>query len=141
MKKITILSMFAIPGLILFKYGGQLHFGLQVLLALMGLDVITGLIKACMGNSEKTIKGFLDSNIMFKGGLKKILILIVISVSALVNKLLNPESLLLVNLTITYYIATEALSILENATACDLPLPDKLIKALEKIKDDSKYNN
>lgn len=110
---------------------------LTSLIRLMILDVLTGLMKACLGLSEKSQKGYLDSGVMWLGGRKKLLTLVVICVAIIINELISPDSQIIVTVTFSYYIATEALSILENSAACGLPLPDKLIKVLEKMKQDT----
>lgn len=108
---------------------------LKTLLIMMMADILTGIIKAVLGKSEKSANGFLDSQIMWDSGLKKITILIVICISVAINRLISPDSPAIRNATVLYYIAVEALSSLENAVACGLPMPEYLKNVLEKIKD------
>lgn len=44
---------------------------IKTLLIFMVVDVLTGIRKAAMGHSEKSVKGYLDSEVMWKGGIKK----------------------------------------------------------------------
>lgn len=110
---------------------------LSALLLLMCLDVITGITKARFGKSEKSEKGYLNSAVMWQGGVKKLLTLIVIGVASIINQLLSPDSNLVTTLSFSYYIATEALSILENVSACGLTLPQKLVDMLETMKEET----
>ena len=102
----------------------------------MVADVVTGIRKAYMGKSEKSSKGYLDSQIMWQGSVKKMLVIIVIYISTVTGQLVSPDSPIVRNLTISYYIATEALSVLENATACGIKLPKPLLEALERLKNE-----
>lgn len=110
---------------------------LKTLSLFMLLDIFTGILKAIMLKSEKSETGGLNSSIMWKGGGKKVLTLVLVVIATMLSELIEPETLLLRSAVITYYIATEALSIVENAGACGLPLPEVLIKALEKIQEGS----
>ncbi|MBQ6849555.1 MAG: phage holin family protein [Oscillospiraceae bacterium] len=109
---------------------------IKTLLAFMIADVITGLRKAYMGKSEKSSKGYLDSQVMQEGGIRKILVFVVIYVATVTGQLVNPDSPIIRNLTISYYIATEALSVLENTAICGIKLPKPLIDALENLKNE-----
>ena len=109
---------------------------IKTLLAFMIADVITGIRKAYMGKSEKSSKGYLDSQVMREGGIRKILVFVVIYVATVTGQLVNPDSPIIRNLTISYYIATEALSVLENTAICGIKLPKPLIDALENLKNE-----
>ncbi|MDY4607454.1 MAG: phage holin family protein [Eubacterium sp.] len=109
--------------------------GIKTLLIFMFTDVITGFMKAYVGKSEKSLNGHLKSYVMWKGGIKKALIIIVIYISNMAESLISPDSQILRNLTVSYYIAMEALSILENIASCGISFPKSLEKALEQLKD------
>lgn len=106
-----------------------------VLLAVMSLDYITGLICGLMGKSPKTENGGLSSGAAFKGLLKKILILIVVMVAALVDRAITMgagiEFAAVTGACCLWFIASEGLSILENAAAMEVPIPGILMRALE----------
>lgn len=104
---------------------------LRTIIFLAVMDYITGLIKGVYTKS-------LSSEIGFKGLLKKIVMLIIIAVAFTIQNLLN-NSIPLREVVIMFYIANEALSLLENA-AIFIPIPDKLKDVLLQLRDDD-YTN
>ena len=106
---------------------------IRSLCLLMTIDIITGLIKAIHGTSEKSAKGFIDSTVMWQGGIKKILTLVVVCVATIISYLITPDTMAIRIVTISYYVAEEALSILENITACGYKPPIYLVRILEKL--------
>jgi len=90
-------------------------------------DFLTGLIKAVVCKE-------LRSERMFIGGLKKLLIFVIVAVAVTLDRLLPDSGVAFRSLTIGYYIAGEGLSILENAAACGVPLPEKLKSVLAGLK-------
>ena len=113
---------------------GGFDTSIKTLLAFMVADVITGVRKAYMGKSEKSTKGYLDSQIMREGGIRKMLVIVVVYIATVTGQMVSPDSPIIRNLTISYYIATEALSVLENVAACGIKLPKPLLDALERMK-------
>ena len=111
---------------------------LEVLITCVVIDYATGIIKALMGKSEKSEMGALASGVMYKGGLRKILIFIIVAVAVVADKIISPDITVIRSGAIIYYIGVEGLSILENVTLCGLPIPQKLRQTLEKIKEDDK---
>lgn len=122
---------------ILTSFLGGWDIWLSTLIFFVISDIIVGLIKAILMKSEKTKSGGLSSTVMFKGGLKKILIFFVVVVASRVDLIISPNSTLIRSMAIGYYVATEGLSITENIAACGVPLPKKLIKILENLKSDN----
>ena len=100
----------------------------------MLLDILTGLAKARLCKSEKSKNGAIDSTVMWNGGLKKLVTIAIIMVASLADSFLSNGTMLIRTTAVAYYVATEALSVLENAAACGLPLPKSLKKTLEKLK-------
>lgn len=101
------------------------------------LDYVTGLIKAGITHT-------LSSEIGFKGILKKILILLIVALAHVVDNCVGSGDTWR-NIAIVFYICNEGISILENAVACGLPVPDKLKNILNDMehgngnkKDDTK---
>ena len=90
------------------------------------LDYVTGVLNAYM---QKT----LSSNIGFKGIVKKVMIYIVVVCSVLLNRLLGGE-LPLREVVITFFIANEGLSLLENVSPY-LPIPASLKQALLQLRE------
>lgn len=101
--------------------------GLIILVSLMAIDYITGILGA-------VIQGRIDSQIGFKGILRKTTILLVLIVSVLLDRLLNEGTWVFRTLVCYFYIANEGISILENAGKCGVPLPAKLISVLNQLK-------
>ena len=97
---------------------------LKVLLSFMILDYITGII-AAVYNKE------LNSQTGFKGLLKKITILCVVAVSHLAGTVTGANSIRCI--VISFYIANEGISILENASRCDVKVLNKLKGILEQL--------
>ena len=116
-----------------------------ILLAVMSLDYITGLICGFMGRSNKTEHGGLASSAAFAGLLKKVLILIVVMVAALVDHTVAAgagiEFAAVTGACCMWFIASEGLSIIENAAAMDVPIPGILKKALEILRDNEQPEN
>lgn len=106
-----------------------------VLVAVMTLDYITGLLCGFMGKSPKTETGGLSSNAAFKGLLKKVLILVVVGLAALVDHAIavsaGIEIAAVTGACCLWFVASEGLSILENASTMGVPIPKILLTALE----------
>ena len=100
---------------------------ITVLLWFMGIDYVTGLMSAAVQNR-------LNSKAGYKGIAKKASILVVLIVAVLLDRLLNSGMWVFRTLVCYFYIANEGISILENCGKCGLPLPKKLLKALEQLK-------
>lgn len=106
---------------------GDFDLILQALLGLVVIDFITGLLKAAHNNE-------LNSNVFFKGGIKKIGLLSIIMVANIIDNSLGLNGVVR-SMAIGYYIANEALSITENWGGLGLPLPQKLVDMLKQLKD------
>lgn len=137
MKKVLeILS--AIAGAIL-SFFADLPPVIWVLIAVMTLDFITGLITAAMGKSMKTETGGLSSHAAFIGLLKKVLIIAIVLLAALVDKAVavtaDIQFTAVVWAVCLWFIASEGLSIVENAAAIGIPIPKVLKQALEVLRE------
>lgn len=109
---------------------------MQILLILMIMDYLSGITAAAVfKKSKKTKSGKLSSKAGFKGLLKKIFILVICSMSYYMDQLLNMKNVLF-TMVVLFYCSNEALSILENAILLEIPIPDKLKKAIESLKED-----
>lgn len=100
-----------------------------VLIALASLDFLTGLVSAYVNKQ-------LSSKVSFNGILRKVVMFIVVAMAHMIDKALNLN--IVMNATIMFYIANECLSIIENSSKIGLPIPQKIIEALEQIKEDDK---
>ena len=94
----------------------------------MTMDYLTGVLSAAMNKK-------LSSKIGFRGLLKKMGILCIISLTAIMDRnLLNSTTLR--NAAVFYYISNEGISILENLAKLGIPIPQKLKEVLYEIRDD-----
>lgn len=103
---------------------------LTVLVLFMCIDYGTGLISA-------TIQNKLNSKIGFRGIAKKACILTVLIAAVLLDRLLNKGTWVFRTLVCYFYIANEGVSILENCGKSGVPLPQKLLNALEQLKSEN----
>lgn len=102
---------------------------LTILIVFMTMDFISGFTKAWL------LKEF-DSSKFYIGGVKKFGILLIVGVATLLDTIIHVESIALRTVAISYYIANEGFSILENWGALGLPLPKVLKEALAKLRKD-----
>lgn len=100
---------------------------LMVLVVFMAMDYLTGVIAAIYQKE-------LSSSVGFKGLLKKCTILIVLIVAVMLDKLLNNGTWVFRTLVAYFYIANEAISLLENSARIGLPIPSKLLDILAQLK-------
>lgn len=107
----------------------------------MVIDILTGILKAVLMRSNKSESGGLSSESMFRGGAKKIFILLMVTLGAVLDSIISPDNVFIRIMVVSYYIANESLSILENIGACGLPLPKALYKILDSLKDYSNNNH
>ena len=104
----------------------------KVLFGLMLLDFATGLIAGYKMQN-------LNSKRAFKGLRKKLLILVILCGASLMHRLV--PNLGFRTLVGIFYCATELLSITENAAKAGVPIPKKLKKALEQLKEEDNRND
>ena len=112
---------------------------LQILLILMCMDYITGIMAAAIfKKSKKTKTGKLSSKAGFKGLLKKVFMLFICSMAYYIDTLMNAQNVVF-TMVVLFYCSNEALSIMENAILMEIPIPDKLQKAIESLKEDNDH--
>ena len=104
----------------------------KVLFGLMLLDFATGLIAGYKMQN-------LNSKRAFKGLRKKLLILVILCGASLMHRLV--PNLGFRTLVGIFYCATELLSITENDAKAGVPIPKKLKKALEQLKEEDNKND
>lgn len=98
------------------------------LLLFMCADYISGIL---CGISNKE----LSSEVGFKGIAKKIMILLLVGATNLLGQATGIEGLRY--LVISFYLANEGISIVENASILGLPVPQKIKDVLEQLKNTS----
>ena len=98
------------------------------LLAFVTIDYITGVLVAVVGKQ-------LSSKVGARGLAKKGLILAVVAVAHILDSQMLGGASVCRSAVIGYYIANEGISILENAGNLGVPLPKRLLKVLEQLRD------
>jgi toxin secretion/phage lysis holin len=116
----------ALAGGVAVKLFGGWDALLQTILVLTILDYITGIIKAII-NKE------LSSYTSFKGILKKMLMYVVIACAVSVENIVG-EVIPLRETVIMFFVANEALSLLENSAEF-VPIPSKLKEVLLQLRE------
>lgn len=96
-----------------------------LLLALMVLDVVSGLLAAF-------VKGTLSSKVSWRGMVRKVLTLILVGMSDLIEPALG-NGWDVSQLVVIFFIVSEGLSILENAAIAGVPIPPVLRDALARL--------
>jgi toxin secretion/phage lysis holin len=99
---------------------------LLLLLVFVVLDYISGMMAA-------GVEGNLSSRIGFKSIPKKIMIFVMVAIAHLIDGAFGNNHMFR-DATIFFYLANELLSIIENAGRIGLPVPDKLIQAIDVLK-------
>lgn len=98
----------------------------RALLIMMALDYMTGVAKGFKNKNA-------NSNRAYKGLRKKLIILVIIVAASQMDMILQDVGIR--TLVLMFYVATEFLSILENAAILGVPIPEKLKLALEQYRD------
>ena len=128
MEKIKLIFT-AISTSIAYVFGGM-DTMLSILIIFMITDFISGFTKAW------ALKQF-NSSKFYIGGVKKLGILLIVAVAAQLDKFIHIDSVALRTVAISYYIANEGFSILENWGQLGLPLPKLLKDALAKLREEN----
>ena len=134
--KIFILSGVACVGAAIASLLGGWTGAMTTLVILMLIDYITGIIVAGVFHaSPKSSGGALSSAVGFKGICRKFVILLIVVVACRVDLLLDTN--IIRDATCIGFCANELLSITENAGLMGIPLPRKLVEAIEVLKGDN----
>ena len=114
----------AVAGLLSYVFGG-LDMLFSALLVCIAADYITGVLAALY---EKK----LNSEVGFRGILKKVVILLIVVLSHMIETAAGIAGIR--DLVIGFYIANEGISILENAGRMNVPIAKGLSSVLEQLK-------
>ena len=125
----SIKAFCALIGGALGKLFGGWDSMLVTLLVLIVLDYLSGVLKSCF---TKT----LSSEIGYRGIIKKVAIMLSVAVANLIQYVIG-NVVPLREIVIAFFIANEALSILENGGAMGIKYPKKLLDILKQLHDDS----
>ncbi|MBX3014839.1 MAG: phage holin family protein [Caldilineaceae bacterium] len=108
----------------------NLSFVLQVLIILMVLDFVTGILVAVQQQN-------LSSQKSYQGISKKVIVLVLITATAIIEQYLNID-IPLVEVVAGFYIANEFISILENVAVAGVPVPGVLRDTLQRLNEMAK---
>lgn len=111
---------------IVFLLGG-LDIALKSLLIIMLIDYLTGVASAIFNKK-------LNSNIGFKGIIKKLCYLFAVAFAVVLDNLTGNHGLIR-TLVIYFLVSNDGISILENLAELGVKLPSKLLEVLEQLKD------
>ena len=112
-------------GILSYCFGGW-DILLKTVLILTVLDYITGIVKSVVNHN-------LSSYISFKGIAKKVMMYAVIAAAVVIGRLMN-DSIPLREVIITFFIANEGISLLENAAEF-VEVPEGLKDILLQLRD------
>ena len=136
--KIFILSGVACVGAAIASLLGGWTGAMTTLVILMLIDYVTGIIVAgVFHNSPKCSGGALSSAVGFKGICRKFVILLIVVAACRVDLLL--ETNIIRDATCIGFCANELVSITENAGLMGIPLPRKLVEAIEVLRGDNDH--
>ena len=136
--KIFILSGVACVGAAKASLFGGWTGAMTTLVILMLIDYITGIIVAGVFHaSPKSSGGALSSAVGFKGICRKFVILLIVVVACRVDLLLDTN--IIRDATCIGFCANELVSITENAGLMGIPLPRKLVDAIEVLRGDNDH--
>ncbi len=102
---------------------------LQILVAVVVLDYITGICKAIYNKK-------MSSTVGLKGIMKKVGYFIIVAVAVILDRITGGTGAIR-TLVIYFFVANEGISILENWGGMGLPLPQKLMDTLEQLKSEN----
>ena len=134
--RIFILSGVACVGAAIASLLGGWTGAMTTLVILMFIDYVTGIIVAgVFHNSPKCSGGALSSAVGFKGICRKFVILLIVVVACRVDLLLDTN--IIRDATCIGFCVNELVSITENAGLMGIPLPRKLVEAIEVLRGDN----
>lgn len=103
------------------------------LLIFMGIDYILGLITAFVFHkSKKTETGGASSSVCWKGLFKKFISLLLVLIAHRLDVIIGTSYIR--DAACIAFIINEAISIIENAGLCGIPIPKAIINAVDILK-------
>ena len=132
MKYIIHFVTASLASIVTFLWGGA-DWWLLALVAMLVTDYLSGIIAAFINHELSSRKGW-------SGILKKCMFLLVVAVGHIIDTAVGGGGSLRA-LVIGFLLANEGLSILENCGRCGLPIPERLLAALEQLRGESHSDN
>lgn len=138
--KYRLITVIGLLGSTLASLFGGWDLALQTLIIFMAIDWITGgiLLPAVFGKSPKSENGTLESHAGWKGLCRKAMTLFYVLIAARLDVLVGTEYLR--DAVCIGFIVNEGLSIIENAGLMGVPLPEKLKKSIDVLKESTDTN-
>ena len=124
--KLTVNGIAAVLGGVAAYLWGPWDAPIIALLVVVTLDYLTGVANAVMQRS-------LSSEIGFHGLLRKVMIFLLVGLASVLDGLISGTNGALRTAVCLFYVANEGLSILENAAAMGLPLPEAIRETLSQL--------
>lgn len=132
--KTTICTWIGITGSFIAGLFGGWSSGMTTLLICMMIDYMTGLIIAgVFKRSPKSENGALESRAGFKGLCRKGMVLLFVLIAYRLDLTLGTEYIR--DAVVIGFISNEVISIVENAGIMGVPVPKKLRRAIDMLKD------
>lgn len=122
--------MLSILGTIFVWLFGAWDIPLRILVTVMAIDYVTGVTRGYVNKQ-------LSSEYGFRGLAKKLTIFYVLILAVSIDRLIG-QGWVFRTLVCIWYASNEGMSILENASAIGLPVPQQLVDALEQLKQGNK---
>lgn len=101
---------------------------MAMLIVLLVIDWLTGVIAAYVANTLSSERGL-------RGMLRKLMVPVAVVVANFVDQAMGTDGPVLASVVAIVLIANEGLSIIENLADCGVPIPVRLRKALEALRD------
>ncbi|KLU64002.1 holin family protein [Desulfosporosinus acididurans] len=127
-KEFIFKSTFAAIGTAITAWCGGWDIALKVLVYLMVLDYITGFLGAVR---QKKV----NSEVMFWGGIRKIVILSLVALAVLLDKLFGNSGPVLRTMAMYYYAGREGISMIENVGKIGLKMPPKFKSIFQQLQE------
>jgi toxin secretion/phage lysis holin len=99
---------------------------IQMLVFFIVLDYITGILSGIKNKN-------LSSDVMYWGGIRKGITLVVIMIAVMFDIMLNNSEPVFRTIAIYFYIGREGLSIIENMAKLGVPLPSFIKQTINQI--------
>lgn len=138
--KNTVLALLSsVGGAVAVSFGGW-DASVKILLGIMALDYATGLLLAALWQkSPKTEGGGLSSAAGFKGLVRKAAILGLVWLAALLDRAIQTNY---IRTTVSlFFLANEAISVIENTALMGIPYPAFVKKMLEELRNSKNGGN
>lgn len=130
-RSVFLLTCGAIGSAIANAFGGW-DAAMTTLLIFMGIDYATGLLVAAVfKKSKKSKTGALNSNVCWKGLIKKGMSLLIVLIAYRLDLLIG--SSYIKDLVVIAFIVNETISIIENAGVMGVPIPAVITRAVDLL--------